>query len=61
MLKNIGEGEKKELSDWEAKYPADQNLYVKQRLHQFMQETESVDFNAELIQKNGKKYFVKPE
>ena len=56
MLKNIGEGEKKALSDWEAKYPTDQNLYVKERLHQFMQETESVDFNAELIQKNGKKY-----
>jgi hypothetical protein len=61
MMKNIAAGEKKQLEDWEAKYPADQMQYVKQRLHQFMDETQSIDFNAELVQKNGRKYFVKPE
>ena len=43
------------------KYPADQLQYVKQRLHQFMDETEGIDFNAELVEKNGRKYFVKRE
>ncbi|HSB92913.1 MAG TPA: hypothetical protein VLC28_07345 [Flavitalea sp.] len=61
MMKNIGEGEKRDIAAWEAKYPADHMQYVKQRLHQFMDETASIDFNAELVQKNGRKYFVKPE
>jgi hypothetical protein len=61
MMKDIGAGEKKALEDWEAKYPTDQLQYVKQRLNQFLEETEAIDFNAELVQKNGKKYFVKPE
>jgi len=61
MMKNIAAGEKKALDDWEAQYPADQMQYVKMRLQQFMVETQDIDFNAELVQKNGKKYFVKPE
>jgi hypothetical protein len=61
MMKNIAAGEKKQLEDWEAKYPSDQMLYVKQRLHQFMDETQSIDLNAEHVQKNGRKNFVKPE
>jgi hypothetical protein len=61
MMKNIEAGEKKALDDWEAQYPADHMQYVKKRLQQFMVETQDIDFNAELVQKNGKKYFVKPE
>jgi hypothetical protein len=61
MMKDIGAGQQKALDDWEAKYPADELQYVKQRLNQFLDETEGIDFNAELVQKNGKKYFVKPE
>jgi hypothetical protein len=61
MIRDMAAGEKKALDDWEAKYPADQLQYVKQRLQQFMEETDDIDFNAELVQKSGVKYFVKPE
>lgn len=48
------------LKEWEANYPANQLLYVKKRLQQFMTETEGIDFTAELAVKNGKKVFVNP-
>ena len=46
------------ISDWEAKYPANHMLYVKQRLQQFLEETKDINFDAEVTEKNGKKYFV---
>lgn len=46
------------MKDWEAKYPANHLLYVKVRLQSFLEATEGVDFNAQLTDKNGKKYFV---
>lgn len=49
---------KKLLADWEAKYPTNHMLYVKKRLEQFMQESADIDFDAQLVEKNGKKYFV---
>ena len=60
MLKDIGVGEKQALDEWEVKFPADQLQYVKQRLVQFMDETADIDFNAQLIEKNGKKVFADP-
>lgn len=60
MMKSIEAGNKQQLADWEAKYPTNQLLFVKERLQQFMDETEGIDFNAQLIEKNGKKYFVNP-
>jgi hypothetical protein len=48
----------RQIADWEAKYPANHLLYVKKRLQEFLNETADIDFDAELITKNGKKYFV---
>src|SRR5690349_11038480 len=48
----------RQIVDWEAKYPANHLLYVKKRLQEFLNETADIDFEAELITKNGKKYFV---
>lgn len=40
------------------RYPDNHLLYIKVRLQQFLDETKDVDFGAELVTKNGKKYFV---
>lgn len=48
----------RQIADWEAKYPSHHLLYVKKRLQEFLNETADIDFDAELITKNGKKYFV---
>jgi hypothetical protein len=46
------------LTEWEAEYPVNHLQFVKKRLQQFLDETNNIDFSAELITKNGKKYFV---
>lgn len=46
------------LADWEARYPTNHLLFVKMRMQQFLDETKDIDFNAQLIEKNGKKYFA---
>ena len=46
------------MAEWEKKYPTNHLLYVKVRLQEFMNETKDIDFGAELVAKNGKKYFV---
>lgn len=45
-------------AQFERKYPTNHLLYVKVRLQEFMDETKDIDFGAELVSKNGKKYFV---
>jgi hypothetical protein len=60
MLASLEASSKQQLVEWEAKYPANQQLFIKLRLQQFLEETSSIDFNAPLIEKNGKKYFVNP-
>jgi hypothetical protein len=49
------------LKDWETKYPSNQLLYIKVRLQEFLDATKDIDFNAQLTERNGIKYFVKPE
>lgn len=49
---------KQQLSEWEAKYPANHLMFVKKRLQHFIIETESIDYTAELTERNGKQYFV---
>ena len=49
-----------QLAEWEKKYPANHNLYVKVRLQEFLEATKDIDFNAELKVSNGKKIFVNP-
>jgi len=60
MIKSMEASNQQRLADWEAKYPADKLVFVKERLKQFMEETSNIDFSASLIEKNGKKYFTNP-
>jgi hypothetical protein len=48
------------IAEWEAQFPANHLLFVKQRLQQFLDETKDVDFSAELYEKKGIKYFTNP-
>ncbi|MBS4066923.1 MAG: hypothetical protein KGZ74_20340 [Chitinophagaceae bacterium] len=57
-LKDMEKVNQKLLEDWESKYPGNHLLFVKMRMQQFLDETKDIDFNAQLIEKNGKKYFV---
>lgn len=60
LVKSMKENHAYLLAEWEKKYPANPLLYVKMRLQQFMNETNDIDFAAELITKKGVKYFVNP-
>lgn len=61
MVKSRDELHAKNVADWEAKYPSDHLQFVKMRLQQFLGETASIDFDAEVVTKNGIKYFVNKE
>lgn len=58
FVKSTKESYQRQLADFERKYPANHLLYVRMRLQEFMEETKDIDFGAELVSKNGKKYFV---
>jgi hypothetical protein len=49
-----------QLKQWEEQYPANHMHFVKQRLQQFLDETNGIDFTAELTTQNGRKIFVNP-
>ncbi len=51
---------KASMQQWETDYPEDVTLLIRQRLQRLMEETKSVDYEAQLIEKNGKKYFTNP-
>jgi hypothetical protein len=46
------------LKQFEKEYPADVRAFIKLRLREFLQLSANVDFNAELVERNGKKGFV---
>ena len=48
------------LKQFEREYPADVRAFIKLRLQEFLQVTTNVDFNAELVERSGKKRFVNP-
>ena len=56
-----GKRYKEDLVKWEAKYPAESSAFVKMRLQEMLKATDGIDYNAELTERNGKKYFVKQE
>ena len=60
LLKSNQQSYAQSLQEWEAKYPTNHLLFVKQRLLKFLDETKDIDFGAALIIKNGKKIFVDP-
>ncbi|MFZ9388296.1 MAG: hypothetical protein ACO25B_10470 [Chitinophagaceae bacterium] len=60
LVKMTDAGEHQKVTAWEKKYPANHLLYIKERLHQFLDETRDIDFTAEVYERNGKKYFKNP-
>lgn len=58
LEKNFKESHDRSIADWNAKYPKDQLQFVKKRLQEFLDNTNGIDFSAELTEKNGKKVFV---
>lgn len=61
MVKINEQAYKQQLSNWEESYPADHHQFIKKRLQQFLEETEDIDFSAELIEKDKKMVFVNPD
>jgi hypothetical protein len=46
------------MKQFEKEYPADVRAFIKLRLREFIQLSTNVDFNAQLVEKNGKKKFI---
>lgn len=46
------------MKKWETDYPADYRQMIKSRLQRYIDLAKTVDFSAELVEKNGKKRFV---
>ncbi|HRI25569.1 MAG TPA: hypothetical protein PLZ45_12900 [Ferruginibacter sp.] len=62
MLKKMTqEGWERSMKEWEAAYPANHLLYIRVKLQNFLEATEGIDYDAQLYEKNNKKYFVKAE
>jgi hypothetical protein len=49
---------KEKMKAWETRYPADVKVFIKTRLQQVLSVTKDIDFNAQLTERNGRKYFV---
>jgi hypothetical protein len=60
MVKNLDERHESLLKEWESVFPSDPDQFIKRRLEEFLKVTSDIDFNAELVTKNGKKMFVNP-
>ncbi len=58
LKKSIQDSYDHRIQEWEKKYPANHLLYVKEKLQAYLDATADIDFNAELIEKKGVKYFV---
>ena len=50
-----------DLKEWQETMPENPMVLVKKRLQELLEVTRDVDFNAALVEKYGKKRFVKPE
>jgi hypothetical protein len=49
---------KESMKRWESEYPENVNQFVATRLQRMLDETKDIDYNAELVEKWGKKRFV---
>lgn len=49
---------KERLARWEKSYPENVKVFVAGRLQTMLDATKDIDYNAELVEKNGKKRFV---
>lgn len=50
-----------QVKKWELDYPADASAFIKNRLQQVLAITADIDYGAELVERNNKRYFLKPD
>lgn len=60
LVEQAKESNAANAAQFEKRYPTNHLHYVKKRLQEFMDVTASIDYNAELKTKDGKKMFVNP-
>ncbi len=60
MLESSDQVFQQQIVDWNQKYPENHLQFIKQRLQMFLDETDSIDYSAELKEVKGKKIFVDP-
>jgi hypothetical protein len=61
LYEQNGKSDVDEMKKWEEEWPADVKPLIKKRLQKYLSISATVDFSAELKDKNGKKVFVKDE
>ncbi|HEY6503653.1 MAG TPA: hypothetical protein VIZ28_06720 [Chitinophagaceae bacterium] len=49
---------KERMQQWEKSYPVNVNDFIAERLQRMLDATKDIDYNAELVEKYGKKIFV---
>jgi uncharacterized protein YukE len=49
------------MQTWSEQYPAKPNDLLKQRLHEFLDQTAGIDFNAKLVTSGGRSNFSNPD
>lgn len=49
---------KENMERWQKDYPENINLFVADKLKKMLEQTKGIDYNAALVEKRGKKYFV---
>jgi hypothetical protein len=49
------------MKEWQTKFPADSRQLIAWRLHEFLDLSESVDFDAKLVPAGGRMQFANPE
>jgi hypothetical protein len=60
MLEMSDQTFQQQIVDWNQKYPENHLQFLKQRLQMFLDETDSIDYSAELKEVKGKKIFMDP-
>lgn len=55
------EKHEKRMKEWEVNYPVSYKPRIRKQLEKYLQLANTVDFDAALTEKNGKKYFTKRE
>jgi hypothetical protein len=58
--KNLNERFKGSGKKWEINYPQNLRQVIKARLVQFLAQTNGIDYNAKLAERNGKQIFTNP-
>jgi hypothetical protein len=52
---------KNKMDEWAKQNPESNPGLIKQRLNEFLEATKGIDYDAALVERNGKKYFTNPK